>query len=79
MHQISVAVHASLFIARPGVQYGPVGEHGASFLRDMKNISMTLLALMILEGGIGLHAVFFVVILFLYEMHDDVLYPMGRF
>jgi hypothetical protein len=39
-----------------------VGQHGPPFVRDIKNISVAFLALIVFEGGIGLLAVLFVII-----------------
>jgi hypothetical protein len=68
-----MAVHASLLVARPGVDNGLVCQHGAPLIRDIENISMAFLALLILEVGIGLFAVFFVIILIDNKMKDQVL------
>jgi hypothetical protein len=38
-----------------------VGQHGPSFVRDIKNISVAFLALIVVEGGIGLLAILFVI------------------
>jgi hypothetical protein len=40
-----------------------VGQHGPPFVRDIKDISVAFLALIVFEGGIGLLAVLFVIIL----------------
>jgi len=68
--QVFVTVHAFLLIAWPGIHYITVGQHGATFVRNVEEISMAFLALVILERGIGLLSLFFVIVLFLKEMNE---------
>jgi hypothetical protein len=72
-----VAVHTALFISWSGVQYGPVGQHGPSFLGKIEDVPMAFLALLILKGGIGLKTVLLVVILLHEEMNDNVFDAVG--
>jgi len=53
-----------------------MGQHCAPLIRNVKNIPVAFLALLIFEGSIGRHAVFFVVVFPPEEMDDDVLDPM---
>jgi hypothetical protein len=79
MDQISMAIHTSLLIAGPGIQYRPVGQHGPSLVWDIKDISMALLALLVLEEGISLLAISFVIVFLLEEMYNHVLDAMRSF
>ena len=62
MYQIFMAIHASLLIAGTRVDHGLVSQHGAPFIRDVEDVSMAFLTLLILEAVIGLLTVFFVII-----------------
>jgi hypothetical protein len=79
MDKVSMAVGAAFLITGPRVQYRAVGQHGAPLVRNVEDIPVTFLALLILERDIGLFAVFFVVVFILDEMDHDVLYPVCRF
>jgi hypothetical protein len=68
-----MAVHTSLLIARSGIDNGLVCKHGAPLIRNVENISMALLALLILKTVIGLLPVFFVIIFLDDKMKDQVL------
>jgi hypothetical protein len=71
-----MALDAPEFIAGPGVQDRPVGQHGAAFLWQVQNIPMTLLALVVFEGGIGGLPVFLVVVSALGIMRIDIFNAM---
>ena len=73
VNQISVAIHTSLFVTRPGIDYITVGEHGAALIGDMKQIAVALLALVVLEGGICLLPIPLMVIGVLGKVNDYVL------
>jgi hypothetical protein len=77
MNQVLVAVHTTLFIARSWIKDRPVSEHGSSSVRNVKNIAMTFLALIVLEGGISLHPVFVMIIFLLHKMNNDVFDAVG--
>ena len=74
-----MAIHTSLLIAGPGIQYRPVGQHGPSLVWDMKDISMAFLALLVLEEGIGLLTISFVIVFLLEEMYNDILDAVRSF
>ena len=76
MNKVFVAIHATLFIAWPGINDRSVGEHGPSFVWDIKDISMAFLALFIFKRGIGSLAVLFMIIGFLSKMNNDILDAM---
>ena len=73
VYEIFMAVHASLLIARPGIDHGLVCQHGAPLVRNVENISVAFLTLLILEAGIGLLPVFFVIVFLDDKMEDQVL------
>lgn len=77
MNQIPVTVDTPLLISGSGVKDRPVSQHGTTFVRDMEDISVALLAWIIFERGIGLLAIFEVIIFLLKEMHDDIPDPVG--
>jgi hypothetical protein len=72
MNKVFVAIHATLFIAWPGINDRSVGEHGTSLVWDIKDVSMAFLALFIFKRGIGSLAVLFMIIGFLGKMNDDI-------
>jgi hypothetical protein len=72
MNQVPVAIHATLFITGSCIQYGSVGKHGPAFVWNIKDVSVAFLALLILKGGVGLFAIFFVIIFILDKMNDNV-------
>ena len=72
MNQILVAIHASFLIAGSGVDDRPVGEHGPPFVRDIQEIAMAFLALLIFERGVSREPGFLVIVFVLGEMNDDV-------
>ena len=81
VNQIAVTVHTFFFIARSRVQHGPVGQHGTSLVGDVKNVAMTLLALLVFKSGIGLFTLMGMVIQahVFGEMGIDILYAVGCF
>ena len=81
MHQIPVAVHASLFITRSCKNHRPVRQHGSSFVGHVENVTMTFLTLIVLKRKIGLLALQLMVVpshIFC-EMNKDIFYSMSGF
>ena len=76
VNKVPVAVHTLFGIAWPGIDHRPMGQHGPPFLRDVKQIPVALLALLVLEGSIGLLAVFFMIVCVLREMNGNVLHAI---
>jgi len=72
-----VTIYASFFITFPGEKDCSMGQHGAALIRNMEDIAVTFLALIVFERSIGLLAVLLMVIFFLSEMLHHILYPMG--
>jgi hypothetical protein len=72
MNKIFMAIYASLFISWSSVHHSPMGQHGTPFIRDIQEIAMAFLALIILEGGISLLAIFIMIVFFLGKMDDDI-------
>ena len=68
-----MAIHAPFLIPGPGIDDRSVGEHGPTFIRDIQDIAMAFLALLIFERGIGCEPVFLVVVFILGKMNNDVL------
>lgn len=58
-----MAIHAFLLIAGTGIQDGPVCQHSPPFIRDVEDISVTFLALIVFKGSVSLLAIFFVIVL----------------
>jgi len=56
-----------------------VCEHRSSFVWDVKDISVTLLALFVLERCIGLLTTLFSVVRLAQKMNDNVFYAMRSF
>lgn len=68
-----MAVHAFLLIAGSGIQNGPVSQHSPPFIRDVKDISVAFLALIVFKGGVSLLAIFFMIILIQNkEVHEHI-------
>ena len=57
-----MAIHTSFFITRPGIDNRSVGQHGAPFVRNIKDISMAFLALIVLKSGICLLTIFLMIV-----------------
>ena len=62
MDQILVTIYALFFITGPGIEYRPMGQHGPPFVRDIEDISMAFLALIVFERPIGLLAILFMIV-----------------
>jgi hypothetical protein len=60
--QVAMAFHAPEFVPGPGIKDRPVGQHGPPFIRQVQDIPMTLLALVVFKGSIGRLPVFLVVV-----------------
>ena len=73
VNQVLMTIHAFLLITRPGIDHVTVRKHGTTLVGNVKEITMTFLALVIVERGIGLLPLFFVVIFALKKMDEDVL------
>jgi hypothetical protein len=76
VNQVSMAVHTSLLITGPGINNRPVGQHGAAFIRDIQEVAMTFLALLVLKGGISRLSVSLMIVLVLGKMNDNVFHAM---
>jgi len=74
-----MAIHTLFVISRPGIKHRPMRQHGASFIRNIENISMAFQALVIRKRSVCLFSLFFVVICFrpLGKMAPDILYAMS--
>jgi hypothetical protein len=68
-----MAIHAFLFITGPCIKHGPVSQHGTAFIRDIQDVSVAFLALIVGKRCIGFLAVLFVVVFILRKMHKDIL------
>jgi hypothetical protein len=81
VNQVPVAVHALFLIAFSGIEYSPVCQHSASFVWDVKNIAVALLALIVGEIRIGFFFLQCVVIVahILGKMNIDVFNAVGGF
>ena len=63
MNQVLVTIYAFLLITRSGIDHVTVSKHSATLIWNEKKIAVAFLALVILERGISLLPLFFVVIL----------------
>ena len=68
-----MTIYAFLLVTWPSVDHVTVSKHSATFVWNVEEIAMAFLTLVILERGIGLLPLFFVVILALEKMDEDVL------
>lgn len=57
-----MAIDALFLIPGPGIHDRPVGQHGPSFVRDMEDISMAFLALIVFKRGIRLLTIFLMIV-----------------
>jgi hypothetical protein len=76
VNQVSMAVHTLLLIAGPGINNRPMGQHGAAFVRDIKKVAVTFLALLVLKGGISRLSVFIMIVGVLGKMNNNVFHAM---
>jgi len=74
-----MTIYAFLFVTWPSIDHVTVSKHSATFVWNVEEIAVTFLTLVILERGIGLLPLFFVVILALKKMDEDVLGTMKSF
>ena len=72
MNQGTMAVYTFFFIARPRVDDGSVGQHGAALVRNIKQIAVAFHALLIFKRGISRFAIFFPIVFILCKVNDDV-------
>jgi hypothetical protein len=79
VNQVLMTIYAFLLITRPGIDHVTVSKHSTTFVWNVKKITMALLALVISKGGIGLLPLFFMVILALEKMDEDVLGTVKSF
>ena len=63
-----MTIHAFLLVAGPSIDHVTVSQHSTAFVRDVENIAVALLALLVLERGVGFLPLFLVIILCLDEM-----------
>lgn len=74
-----MAIHTSLLITRTRIDHGLVRQHGAPFIRNIEDISMAFLTLLIFKAVIGFLPVFFVIIIVCEKMKHQVLETMKGF
>lgn len=74
-----MAVDTSLLISGAGIDHRSMGQHGAPLVRDVENITVTFLTLLIFKGGIGGLARLVMVIFIHGEMDDDIFYAVECF
>ena len=80
MHEILVAVRATLLIAGPGIQHLAMGQHAALLVRQIQQVAVALQALVVFDvpGGLGPAFRVIVVGLVLDEMGHDILEAVQR-
>jgi hypothetical protein len=71
-----MTINALLFIAGPGINHVTVSQHGAAFIRDVQEIAMAFLALLVFERGVSFLPLLFMIILFLIKVDENVLGTM---
>ena len=76
VNQISMTIDATLLVTGPRINDRSVGQHGPSLLRDMDQVPVAFLALLILKGGIRLLTIVVVIVFVLGEMNHDILDAM---
>jgi len=72
-----MAIHAPFLISPPRVDHIKIGQHGPPLIGNIEKIPVALLALLVLERGIGNAPLLLVVIFSAHKMNNDVLYAMG--
>ena len=79
--KILVAIDTFLFITGSGVEYRPMGEHCPPLIRNMQNISMALLTLLVGKRRIGLLALVLMIVLghVLGKMNKNIFYTVKGF
>jgi hypothetical protein len=76
VNKVSMAVHTLFGITWASINDRPMCQHGPPFLGNVQQIPVALLALLVLERGIGLLAVFFMIVSVLRKMNGDVFEAM---
>ncbi len=71
-------IHTPFLISPPRVDHITMGQHGPPLIGNIEKIPMALLALLVLERGIGNAPLLLVVICPAHKMDDNVLYAMCR-
>ena len=71
-----MAVYTTFFVSFPGIHHIPVGQHGTSFIRDVEEITMAFLTLLVLERGISIFPSLYVIIFVLEEVDNDVFHTV---
>ena len=76
VNKVSMAVHTSLFVTGPGIHNRPMGQHGPTFIRDIQEVAVTFLALLVLKGGISGFSGTLMIVGVPGKMNNDVFDPM---
>ena len=76
VNKVSMAVHTLFLVTGPRINNRPVGQHGPAFIRDIQEVSVTFLALLILKGGISNLSVSLMIVGVLGKMNDNVFNAM---
>ena len=76
MNQIFMAIQAFLFITGSSVNNRTVCHHCSPFIGNVKQISVTLLALSVLKRRISLLPVLFMVVVAPEDMNKEIFYSM---
>ena len=74
-----MTIHAFLLVTRPGIDHISVSQHGPPLVRNVENITVAFLALIIGEKGVCFLPLFVVIIFFLEEMDENVFGAMPGF
>ena len=78
MDEVFVTIYAPFLITFSGEKDCSMSQHGTALIRDIKDIAVAFLALVVSKRSIGLLSVLLIVIFFLSKMLHHILYPMSR-
>ena len=71
-----MTIHTPFFVSGTGIDHVPVGQHGASLIRDVEKATMTFLALFVFERCIGIFSGLPMIVFILGEMENNVFKAM---
>ena len=77
MNEVFVTIYASFFITFSWKKDCSMSQHGAALIRDIEDIAVAFLALVVSKRSIGLLSVLLIVIFFLSKMLHHILYPVS--
>jgi hypothetical protein len=76
VNQVLMAVHTLLLVTWSGVDYRPMGQHRATFVRNIEKVAVAFLTLFVFKRSIGLIAILVMIVSLLGKMNNNVFNAM---